>query len=128
MSAPQNDFQDDGIVPTQNDYESRTGQKDHIPVQKDEAGVEDPIDPNVADSDQQLGMGTYRTLDSSAQFANTNHQRAMTLMPSTRVTSLMIAPAVLPSHIASLVMMRAFLDQKMAPAVLLADLTRYYSW
>lgn len=37
-----------------NDYASRTGQY-QIPVQKDEAPVEDPIDPNTADSDEQLG-------------------------------------------------------------------------
>ena len=29
--------------------------KGPIPVQKDDAPVEDPIDPNTADSDQQLG-------------------------------------------------------------------------
>ena len=38
-----------------NDYVSRTGQSE-IPVQKDEASVEDPIDPNQADSDETLGM------------------------------------------------------------------------
>jgi hypothetical protein len=37
-----------------NDYVSRTGQRE-IRVQKDEAFVEDPIDPATADSDQQLG-------------------------------------------------------------------------
>ena len=36
-----------------NDYASRTGQS-HIPVQKDDKPVEDPIDPASADSDQQL--------------------------------------------------------------------------
>ncbi|EMC92693.1 hypothetical protein BAUCODRAFT_27047 [Baudoinia panamericana UAMH 10762] len=51
---------DDGDAPTgiatDNDYVSRTGQKEGpIPVQKDEAGVEDPIDPATADSDEQLG-------------------------------------------------------------------------
>ena len=40
--------------PVDNDYQSRTGQS-QIPVQKDEAPVEDPIDPATADSDQQLG-------------------------------------------------------------------------
>lgn len=44
----------DGVA-TDNDYTSRTGQKDHIPVQKDEDSVEDPIDADTADSDQQLG-------------------------------------------------------------------------
>lgn len=40
---------------TDNDYASRTGQSE-IPVQKDEASVEDPIDPATADSDKTLGM------------------------------------------------------------------------
>lgn len=40
-----------------NDYTSRTGQY-QIPVQKDEAPVEDPINPDTADSDQTLGMLT----------------------------------------------------------------------
>ena len=38
-----------------NSYASRTGQN-QIPVQKDEAPVEDPIDPATADSDKMLGM------------------------------------------------------------------------
>ena len=42
-----------------NDYKSRTGQSE-IPVQSDEAPVEDPINPDTADSDQQLG--TLRTV------------------------------------------------------------------
>ena len=37
-----------------NDYTSRTGQKDHIPVQRDSDPVEDPIDPANADSDATL--------------------------------------------------------------------------
>lgn len=45
----ENDAQD-------NDYVSRTGQKDHIPVQDDNAPVEDPIDEAEADSDKTLGM------------------------------------------------------------------------
>lgn len=55
MSAPSGDYQEENLAPAQNDYESRTGQKDHIPVVKDEAGIEDPIDPDTADSDAQLG-------------------------------------------------------------------------
>lgn len=48
--APAGDSQD-------NDYVSRTGQKQGpIPVQSDNDIVEDPIDSNVADSDEQLGM------------------------------------------------------------------------
>lgn len=38
-----------------NDYVSRPGQKDAIPVQRDDAGVEDPIGDD-ADSDEALGM------------------------------------------------------------------------
>lgn len=38
-----------------NDYASRSGQY-QIPVQKDEAPVNDPIDPATADSDETLGM------------------------------------------------------------------------
>ena len=45
--VPSGDVQD-------NDYASRTGQSE-IPVQKDSAPVEDPIDPATADSDKMLG-------------------------------------------------------------------------
>lgn len=38
-----------------NEYVSRSGQY-QIPVQKDEAPVEDPINPATADSDETLGM------------------------------------------------------------------------
>jgi len=38
-----------------NDYKSRTGQYE-VPVQKDDAPVNDPIDPATADSDETLGM------------------------------------------------------------------------
>jgi hypothetical protein len=55
----QNDMATGADVPAgdavDNDYVSRTGQKQYIPVQKDGAPVEDPIDPATADSDQQLG-------------------------------------------------------------------------
>ena len=44
----ENDVQD-------NDYVSRTGQKDHVPVQDDNAPVEDPIDEAEADTDKALG-------------------------------------------------------------------------
>jgi hypothetical protein len=48
--APAGDAQD-------NDYVSRTGQKQGlIPVQSDNAAVEDPIDGATADSDEQLGL------------------------------------------------------------------------
>ena len=44
----------DGVDTQDDSYVSRTGQST-IPVQKDSAAVEDPIDPATADSDQQLG-------------------------------------------------------------------------
>ena len=43
---------------TDDDYASRTGQY-QVPVQKDGAPVNDPIDPATADSDQSLGMPIY---------------------------------------------------------------------
>ena len=49
----------DGDVPAgdagDDSYKSRTGQS-HIPVQSDNAPVEDPIDAATADSDETLGM------------------------------------------------------------------------
>jgi hypothetical protein len=59
MSAqdiPTGDFQD-------NEYQSRTGQSE-IPVQTDDKPVEDPIDPDTADSDAQLGMSTHIAVQS----------------------------------------------------------------
>ncbi|KAL9638082.1 MAG: hypothetical protein Q9164_001799 [Protoblastenia rupestris] len=47
-----------------NDYASRTGQS-HIPVQKDDKPVEDPIDPASADSDQQLQQDDADAIDQS---------------------------------------------------------------
>jgi hypothetical protein len=41
-----------------NDYQSRTGQNE-IPVQTDDKPVEDPIDPETADSDATLGKPTH---------------------------------------------------------------------
>lgn len=52
--VPAGDSKDDGYV-------SRTGQKTHIPVQKDSDPVEDPIDPANADSDQTLGKTIIRS-------------------------------------------------------------------
>ncbi|KAL1636543.1 hypothetical protein SLS56_001128 [Neofusicoccum ribis] len=42
-----------------NDYVSRSGQY-QVPVQKDEAPVDDPIDGATADSDEQLGKQIAR--------------------------------------------------------------------
>lgn len=63
-SAPADEFKPagDGLEQgtnadtNQDDYTSRTGQKQApVPVQSDDAPVEDPIDANTADSDAQLG-------------------------------------------------------------------------
>ncbi|KAF2765252.1 hypothetical protein EJ03DRAFT_319771 [Teratosphaeria nubilosa] len=62
MSDTENIPQGDSV---DNDYTSRTGQKEHIPVQKDEDPVEDPIDPNTADSDQQLARDENEAIDKS---------------------------------------------------------------
>lgn len=65
MSAqdiPTGDFQD-------NEYQSRTGQSE-IPVQSDDKAVEDPIDPETADSDAQLGMLPYVTIQALANPTN----------------------------------------------------------
>ena len=64
MSAPNDNFQPTGegleqgttADTIQNDYTSRTGQKQApIPVQSDNDAIEDPIDATKADSDEQLG-------------------------------------------------------------------------
>jgi hypothetical protein len=48
--APTGKFQD-------NSYVSRSGNKaEPLAVQSDDAKIEDPIDPNIADTDEQLGM------------------------------------------------------------------------
>ena len=65
MSAPGEEFQTGGEGregpsnpdTKQDDYVSRAGQKQApVPVQSDEDGVADPIDPATADSDETLGM------------------------------------------------------------------------
>ncbi|KAI9758063.1 MAG: hypothetical protein M4579_003194 [Chaenotheca gracillima] len=47
-----------------NDYASRTGQS-QVPVQKDDAQVEDPIDADTADTDQQLARDDADAIDES---------------------------------------------------------------
>ncbi|KAL9641306.1 MAG: hypothetical protein Q9204_000100 [Flavoplaca sp. TL-2023a] len=47
-----------------NDYTSRTGQY-QIPVQKDEAPVTDPINPDTADSDATLAQDDKDAIDQS---------------------------------------------------------------
>ncbi|KAJ9655487.1 hypothetical protein H2198_005673 [Neophaeococcomyces mojaviensis] len=75
MSAPNDEYQDTGNVrsergtgadTSQNDYASRTGQS-HIPVQSDEASVEEGgyADPAKADSDQQLQADEKDAIDQS---------------------------------------------------------------
>lgn len=63
MSSPddqyehQNDFTSDAPIGSvsDNNCKSRTGQS-QIPVRKDDAPVEDPINSATADSDETLGM------------------------------------------------------------------------
>ncbi|GAB7323740.1 hypothetical protein MBLNU13_g07204t1 [Cladosporium sp. NU13] len=60
MSAqdiPTGEFQD-------NEYQSRTGQSE-IAVQADDKPVEDPIDPDTADSDAQLEADEKNAIDQS---------------------------------------------------------------
>lgn len=45
----------DEFKTTDDSYVSRQGQRSEIPVQSDNAKVEDPIDAKTADSDAQLG-------------------------------------------------------------------------
>ena len=63
-TAPDDEFQpkaEEGVEAsttadaTQNDYKSRTGQSG-VPVQGDDAPVNDPINPNTADLEEQLGI------------------------------------------------------------------------
>ncbi|PQE32219.1 histone chaperone CHZ domain-containing protein [Rutstroemia sp. NJR-2017a WRK4] len=51
--------------PVDNDYISRPGQKDIVPVQRDGAPVEDPIDPATANSDAQLQRDEKDAIDKS---------------------------------------------------------------
>ncbi|KAH9844911.1 hypothetical protein Tdes44962_MAKER07021 [Teratosphaeria destructans] len=62
MSDPDTIPQGDAV---DNDYTSRPGQKQHIPVQTDEAPIDDPIDPATADSDQQLERDENEAIDTS---------------------------------------------------------------
>ena len=57
MSSPNDQYETTNDQATQdNDYTSRPGQKQApIPVLSDNDAVEDPIDPETADSDEQLG-------------------------------------------------------------------------
>lgn len=80
-----------GDVPTgdakDNSYVSRTGQYE-VPVQSDDKPVEDPIDPNTADSDETLGMlDEVVTLIIQNPNANGVIQPRMTQTPLTKPTS-----------------------------------------
>lgn len=101
-----------GDVPTgevaDNDYASRSGQSGPIPVQKDSAPVEDPIDPVKADTDEQLGM--LRHIQPVLKIDPSNPQQPrMTKRLSIRATSSRAVPVALPSQLVptrSLVMRR----------------------
>ena len=60
--APTGDVQDP-------EYVSRTGQS-HIPVAKDDASIEDPINAETADSDKQLGRHRRTPNSLSLHIAN----------------------------------------------------------
>ena len=94
-----------------NDYKSRTGQS-HIPVQSDDAPVEDPIDPATADSDEILGVPFSFLM--FERFDANLYQRKTTLMLLMRATSSVDAleernPVV---GIGSLAMKKVCLDQR----------------
>ncbi|CAK3915033.1 Hypothetical predicted protein [Lecanosticta acicola] len=63
MSSNENDVPSDEVQ--DNEYASRTGQKEHIPVQKDEENVEAGgyEDAEVADSDAQLDRDDKDAID-----------------------------------------------------------------
>lgn len=76
QDIPRGDAQD-------NDYVSRPGQKEAgIPVLSDDAPIEDPVDAEVADSDEQLGKDPFLPLIISASAKHqaieneTNHSAA----------------------------------------------------
>lgn len=107
-----------------NEYVSRSA-GEPIGVQSDDAKVEDPIDPEQADTDAQLGMSSLSfslsfslpflfllssfptitpllVVSSSSIVYHTNtHQSAMTRRPSIRATLLRDAPEATPSPRAS---------------------------
>ncbi|CAF9909700.1 MAG: hypothetical protein HETSPECPRED_009499 [Heterodermia speciosa] len=72
MSSAANEYSESGapgsegatLSTTDNDYASRTGQS-QIPVQKDDAPVEDPIDAATADSDAVLQQDDQDAIDES---------------------------------------------------------------
>lgn len=101
-----------------NDYASRSDQY-QVPVQKDEAPVEDPIDANTADSDAQLGKLQLQTYSRLAEFSNMAPQLAMTMRLLTRETSCPTAREVRLRRLAptsSLVMRRVCLVLRMEGA------------
>ncbi|PFH63215.1 hypothetical protein XA68_16654 [Ophiocordyceps unilateralis] len=53
------------FMSSENDYVSRQGDKSEIPVQADEATVEDPIDENTANTDAQLERDDNDAIDKS---------------------------------------------------------------
>ncbi|KAK4691754.1 hypothetical protein P7C71_g5314, partial [Lecanoromycetidae sp. Uapishka_2] len=64
MSADDQYEQKNDMTSVDNDYKSRTGQS-HIPVQADQAPVEDPINPATADSDEALAKDDADAIDES---------------------------------------------------------------
>jgi hypothetical protein len=79
-----------------NDYKSRTGQNE-IPVQADDKPVEDPIDPETADSDAQLGTfcphyhPIHKCIQPNSQ-TNNSLQKPTTRTPSTNPSFIIFLP------------------------------------
>ena len=108
-----------------NDYVSRTGQKDHMPVVGDKEAIEDPIDANTADSDAQLGMPEHYALQLVTKVLM-NLQRPTMLMPSISRTLSTAAHVELQSPAAvtpSRAMMRVF-HRKMVRAAPMSLINR----
>ncbi|KAI4130729.1 MAG: hypothetical protein LQ347_003265 [Umbilicaria vellea] len=64
MSSADDKYEPENDTATDNSYASRTGQS-QIPVQKDQAPIEDPIDPKTADSDEMLARDDADAIDQS---------------------------------------------------------------
>lgn len=58
----------DDITPDNNDYVSRPRQSSEVPVVKDGAKVEDPIDGAIADGDVQLGKDDFSAIPRSLEW------------------------------------------------------------
>lgn len=79
-----------------NDY-VENAPSDQVPVVKDGAAVEDPIDANTADSDEQLGMWPWEMSHFCYRMADALHQLVTTTRPLTSPTSSTAAVPAVPA-------------------------------